>query len=237
MANCFNCGNLIHRHRAGAKYCNDSCKHKAKRIRKNTLNGSPATFNATDNDRVNATFNSNATDKTIVPLCTTAINSNLTPKLPMTQTEEHLYRRELEKQDLTIAELKLALDKKEQKHEILLEKYNDLQVKHNTVEKKHEQELSGVELSKKNFMGELMLVIKDKEAMDGIANVVSSFKSGETKSNLPEAESDDFKYVKEYFLALSKENQTLLGENIYAYSLRPDMLLKQNQELKSIINT
>ena len=155
----------------------------------------------------------------------------------MTQTEEHLYRRELEKQDLTIAELKLALDKKEQKHEILLEKYNDLQVKHNTVEKKHEQELSGVELSKKNFMGELMLVIKDKEAMDGIANVVSSFKSGETKSNLPEAESDDFKYVKEYFLALSKENQTLLGENIYAYSLRPDMLLKQNQELKSIINT
>ena len=155
----------------------------------------------------------------------------------MTQTEEHLYRRELEKQDLTIAELKLALDKKEQKHEILLEKYNDLQVKHNTVEKKHEQELSGVELSKKNFMGELMLVIKDKEAMDGIANVVSSFKSGETKSNLSEAESDDFKYVKEYFLALSKENQTLLGENIYAYSLRPDMLLKQNQELKSIINT
>lgn len=155
----------------------------------------------------------------------------------MSNTEEHLFRRELDKQDLAIAELKAIIKERESELKTLTKEHYELQLKHNTVATTHQQELNGVEQSKKNFLGDLMAVIKDKEAMDGIAGVIQSVKSGENNKALSQTESEELQAVKHFFNTLSGDDQLLLGENIFVYTKRPDLLQKHNQDLKNIVNS
>jgi hypothetical protein len=227
MNNCANptCTNTLNPNR-GSKYCSDYCRNAVSNNKKKKLMGLGALHaNNASNLNPNASYASN-----MIQTNTPQTNNH------MNTQEGFLLREKIQELKAEIVELKA--DKKEQLKEAkeLTVKHNDLLVAHNTIKGQHAQDLSGVELNKRSLVTEIMDVVKNKEALDGISNIIQSFKGGTSPALPGETESEELQAVKHFFNGLSPSHQTLLGENIYAYSQRADLLLKHNQELKNTIN-
>ena len=106
----------------------------------------------------------------------TQFNTPLIPHKPMSETESYLLRDRIAELQGVIKEYKVEKEKAETKHEAitkekdshlksltkehetelkaLTKEFNDLTLKHNTVQTKHEQELNGIEQNKRSFEGD-----------------------------------------------------------------------------------
>ena len=154
------------------------------------------------------------------------------------QTAEYLLHGRINELQAALADMKG--DKKEVETELKekIKEMNALQLKYDTVKRDHEQELSGIEQGQKTWVRELAEFVRDKDAMGNIIDAYSAVKTGKKSENeLSEgAEPEEMVALKNFFNKLTDEHKQLITENLYAYGRRPDLLIKQNQELKKYLN-
>ena len=249
MANCKECNTPIDEARFRSEFCDDACRMRYTRRKEKALKAESEI--KANNLHDNPHDNPNHTLE-IYPNKPN-INSNNNPNNPMANenetTNEFLLKgRILELQTMN-AELKaqfqadsreLKAEKKELEKEIktVTRLHNDLVVNINTLESKHEQELSGFEQNKKSLGKELIDLIRDKDVMGNVINAVSMLKGGDKsdQASLEGAESEDLQAVKCFFNAFDDEHQKMVVNSLYIYSKRRDLLEQQAKELEVIIN-
>ena len=163
---------------------------------------------------------------------------NQDQSLAYSQTAEYLLREKISELKGALDEMKGKRNALETKLENKVNEMNELSVKYNTVKRDHEQELSGIEQGQKTWVRELAEFVRDKDAMGNIIDAYSAVKTGKKSENeLSEgAEPEEMVALKNFFNKLTDEHKQLITENLYAYGRRPDLLIKQNQELKKYLN-
>lgn len=207
--NCAHCGTPYETNHTTSEYCSDRCRNKAFKLRNAAQrNGNLGTIEQQQPKQQST----------------------------MTSTAEFLLQQRITELKETIGELKSDKKQLETKLETEREKRAQLEVQVNTIKKEHAQELSGVEAAKRSLVSEVVDIVKSKEAMDGIANMVAAFKGADPKGELPAAsnESDGLKAVRIIFSSLSPDAQNTFIENLHVYSQRPDLLTEENNRLKQL---
>ncbi len=205
--NCAYCGNPFQAKAITHKYCSGNCRFYA-------------------SEKCNAESLTGIVTETTNPTQST-----------MNNTAEFLLQARITELKESVSEIKSEKKTLEEKLDRLRDENASLKVQLQTIEKNHASELSGIEQGKRTLVTELIEVAKSKEAMDGIANLVSSFKGGEKPgSALPESETDELKAVRTIYNAMPPSDQNMFLEMLYVYKQRPDLMTKQHEELKQIVN-
>ncbi len=253
MANCKECNTPIDEARFRSEFCDDACRMRYTRRKEKALKAETENKTTILHDKAHDNLHISPEIYPNKPNINSIIKPNNNPNNPMANenetTNEFLLKgRILELQTMN-AELKaqfqadsreLKAEKKELEKEIktVTRLHNDLVVNINTLESKHEQELSGFEQNKKSLGKELIDLIRDKDVMGNVINAVSMLKGGDKsdQASLEGAESEDLQAVKCFFNAFDDEHQKMVVNSLYIYSKRRDLLEQQAKELEVIIN-
>lgn len=226
---CKYCSTLLSKVGKGprAGFCNDNHRYEFNKRKQNSLGAvAPIVPPMNPNPKTNP--------KTKFP--NTPMNQD--QSLAYSQTAEYLLREKISELKGALDEMKGKRNALETKLENKVNEMNELSVKYNTVKRDHEQELSGIEQGQKTWVRELAEFVRDKDAMGNIIDAYSAVKTGKKSENeLSEgAEPEEMVALKNFFNKLTDEHKQLITENLYAYGRRPDLLIKQNQELKKYLN-